>query len=159
MFLSGVILNNFIALKMFMHQWNCVINVVVCIKTDKTWCVKIYWIYFVSMCFQSSHDHWFSFLFFFSSFVACRKLRNKRKIRVPSVSNKLADIPPDDYSWRKYGQKPIKGSPYPRYANFLDFSPSLFQKSSKVGNQLLIVMTCTSTFWRLTSSLTSVQLT
>ncbi|KMT13434.1 hypothetical protein BVRB_4g083890 [Beta vulgaris subsp. vulgaris] len=43
-----------------------------------------------------------------------RKLRVKRSIKVPAISNKNADIPPDEYSWRKYGQKPIKGSPHPR---------------------------------------------
>ncbi|CAK9133835.1 unnamed protein product [Ilex paraguariensis] len=43
-----------------------------------------------------------------------RKLKVKRTIKVPAISNKVADIPPDEYSWRKYGQKPIKGSPHPR---------------------------------------------
>ncbi|XP_019156479.1 PREDICTED: probable WRKY transcription factor 7 [Ipomoea nil] len=43
-----------------------------------------------------------------------RKSKLKRVVRVPAISLKMADIPPDEYSWRKYGQKPIKGSPHPR---------------------------------------------
>nr|GMD94607.1 probable WRKY transcription factor 7 [Ipomoea batatas] len=43
-----------------------------------------------------------------------RKSKVKRIVRVPAISLKMADIPPDEYSWRKYGQKPIKGSPHPR---------------------------------------------
>jgi hypothetical protein len=49
----------------------------------------------------------------------CRRPREKRVVRVPAVGDKVSDIPSDSYSWRKYGQKPIKGSPHPRYSYLL----------------------------------------
>lgn len=47
-----------------------------------------------------------------------RKTQQKRIVCVPAAigSNKPngEDVPSDHWAWRKYGQKPIKGSPYPR---------------------------------------------
>lgn len=73
----------------------------------------------VNPCLNSMYMNFDCISFFFLLHVTCleRKLRIKRAITVPALSNKLADIPPDDYSWRKYGQKPIKGSPHPRYVH------------------------------------------
>ncbi|KAL3634176.1 WRKY transcription factor 7 [Castilleja foliolosa] len=50
-----------------------------------------------------------------------RKSRLKKVVRVAAISMKMADIPPDDYSWRKYGQKPIKGSPHPSIMNQMGY--------------------------------------
>ncbi|KAL8265238.1 hypothetical protein R6Q59_023368 [Mikania micrantha] len=44
-----------------------------------------------------------------------RKTGSKREIRrVPIVGSKVTSIPADDYSWKKYGEKKIDESPYPR---------------------------------------------
>lgn len=71
-----------------------------------------------SSCRKRCHEH-DSLSAKYSSGSRChcskkRKSRVKNTIRVPAISSKVADIPSDEYSWRKYGQKPIKGSPFPR---------------------------------------------
>ncbi|KAL0366213.1 UNVERIFIED_CONTAM: putative WRKY transcription factor 7 [Sesamum radiatum] len=52
-----------------------------------------------------------------------RKSRLKRVVRVPAISMKMADIPPDDYSWRKYGDitnAAVKGAPEKHVERALD---------------------------------------
>jgi len=50
----------------------------------------------------------------------CRKIsQQKRTVLVSVVAgngtrSSSEDVPADLWAWRKYGQKPIKGSPYPR---------------------------------------------
>ncbi|GAU11467.1 hypothetical protein TSUD_344580 [Trifolium subterraneum] len=44
-----------------------------------------------------------------------RKHKVTRSIKVSAISENDAVIPPDpDYTWRKYEQRPIKGTPHPR---------------------------------------------
>ncbi|XP_076893006.1 putative WRKY transcription factor 17 [Bidens hawaiensis] len=44
-----------------------------------------------------------------------RKTGSKREVRrIPIIGSKVESIPADDYSWKKYGEKKVDGSPFPR---------------------------------------------
>ncbi|KAM0001810.1 putative transcription factor WRKY family [Helianthus debilis subsp. tardiflorus] len=44
-----------------------------------------------------------------------RKTGSKREVRrIPIIGSKVESIPADDYSWKKYGEKKIDGSRFPR---------------------------------------------
>ncbi|PWA69898.1 WRKY3 [Artemisia annua] len=44
-----------------------------------------------------------------------RKTGSKRKVKmIPIIGSKVDSIPADDYSWKKYGEKKVSGTQFPR---------------------------------------------
>ncbi|KAF3643361.1 hypothetical protein FXO38_20630 [Capsicum annuum] len=73
-----------------------------------------------------------------------RKVFPKKVIRTPVISSKITDMPEDECSWRKYGQKPIKGSPYPRLITSLPVFSNVQHKKhveKAMDDPMMLIMT------------------
>lgn len=79
-------------------------------------------------CVLRKKLHWFSrFCFYFINVgeIFCRrkvKKKGQKRIRQPRfafMTKSEVDHLEDGYRWRKYGQKAVKNSPFPRFVNLL----------------------------------------
>ena len=75
--------------------------------------------------------------------IYCRKNEVKKVVCIPALPPTSSRpgggevIPSDLWAWRKYGQKPIKGSPYPRCSAHITF---FFLSKFVFGKQALLFL-------------------
>lgn len=79
----------------------------------------------VCVCvYISSKNLYTNTTFFLHKYVYCyRKVVHEKTVVTVKIGTNVGKLknegpPSDSWSWRKYGQKPIKGSPYPRFYFF-----------------------------------------